>query len=355
MLTKEERIDTINYMKAFGIIAVVIGHYKHDIFDIFKPYMYHMPLFFFIGGMLFNDKRSAYTGIYNIVKKHWLYIIVNYIAIGYITIFLINNTEFKKTTYPFSDGFFGTFVYAIKGNMHTNELFLVAWFLLAYSIVNMLFILASKIINKNDNNKKFIIFIVSILIGFIGYKYTSFYYKETGYFYVNILTQVLVGFMFFGLGFSFRDKFFDLMNPSVFMVIIISLISLVKLKLISTMTMSWSAYNYGFYNVLITPILFIYCVSFMSFLFAKSVKFNQLLFIGTNSKHIMSYHLLSFIILDIIFDFLGFYELRNSTSISIHYNNNYIWWVYVLFGIYFPILIYFIYHKIKLSLERSLT
>ncbi|MGN9604779.1 acyltransferase family protein, partial [Salmonella enterica] len=42
---------TIDIMKFIGIVFVVIGHYPGDYFNIMSPYLFHMPLFFFIAGM----------------------------------------------------------------------------------------------------------------------------------------------------------------------------------------------------------------------------------------------------------------------------------------------------------------
>ena len=50
----------LNYAKAIGIITVVIGHFRGVPFNYFQPYMYHMPLFFFLGGVFINEFRSLY-------------------------------------------------------------------------------------------------------------------------------------------------------------------------------------------------------------------------------------------------------------------------------------------------------
>lgn len=44
-LTNEQSL-ALSYAKAFGIILVVIGHYKNTFFNIYHPYLFHMPLFF---------------------------------------------------------------------------------------------------------------------------------------------------------------------------------------------------------------------------------------------------------------------------------------------------------------------
>ena len=58
MLT-EDRSITLDYAKALGIISVVIGHYNLNPFGIPHPYLFHMPLFFFIGGMLIKTNKGV--------------------------------------------------------------------------------------------------------------------------------------------------------------------------------------------------------------------------------------------------------------------------------------------------------
>ncbi|TSC05245.1 acyltransferase, partial [Salmonella enterica subsp. enterica serovar Uganda] len=39
---------TMDYVKAFGMIFVLVGHINNDIFNVYYAYLFHMPLFFFI-------------------------------------------------------------------------------------------------------------------------------------------------------------------------------------------------------------------------------------------------------------------------------------------------------------------
>ncbi|HEO9688162.1 TPA: acyltransferase family protein [Morganella morganii subsp. morganii] len=328
MITKEQKIDCINYAKAIGIIAVVIGHYKNDMFDVFKPYMYHMPLFFFIGGILHNDKRSITNSILTTIKKHHFYIVVNYILIG-IFIIAVNNSFGTSLRNPFDESIIGTIKYAVTWNFHSNTLFLVAWFLFAYSLI---FVLFSVIINKITKGK-LPIFLISIFLGVIGYYVAVEMYAKSELFYLNLLSQVLVGSMFYGIGVSIKDGFFSLLNPFAFVVILIAILTLVKLDYIGTIGMSWSNYNKGLFNLLFTPVACIYCVFFVSYSLSKSSKFKTLLLIGMNTKSIMSYHLAAFVILDIFFSYIGKYEISNISALN-HFNTYKVWVIYVLFSIF---------------------
>ena len=56
----EKTSKLIDVAKAIGIIAVVVGHYDGTWREIIPPHLFHMPLFFMIGGILaketFNEK-----------------------------------------------------------------------------------------------------------------------------------------------------------------------------------------------------------------------------------------------------------------------------------------------------------
>ena len=59
--TAPRRNAFIDILKAFGIIAVVIGHSSIEIFgfQIYRfVYTYHLMLFFFVFGFLFSKKRA---------------------------------------------------------------------------------------------------------------------------------------------------------------------------------------------------------------------------------------------------------------------------------------------------------
>lgn len=60
---------TIDIMKFIGIVFVAIGHYPGDYFNIMSPYLFHMPLFFFIAGITLKKAiqlRNLYEYFYQL-------------------------------------------------------------------------------------------------------------------------------------------------------------------------------------------------------------------------------------------------------------------------------------------------
>ena len=50
--------NKINLLKALAILIVVSGHLEFSLIPMFPPYSFQIVLFFFIAGMLFNEKYS---------------------------------------------------------------------------------------------------------------------------------------------------------------------------------------------------------------------------------------------------------------------------------------------------------
>ena len=80
----KERVYWIDNMKAIGIILVLIGHNESSITQYI--YSFHMPLFFFISGLLFvYDKEIKITSY---IKKKFKSLIIPYLKISSV-LFLI--------------------------------------------------------------------------------------------------------------------------------------------------------------------------------------------------------------------------------------------------------------------------
>ena len=61
--------NKINLLKALAILTVVSGHLEFSIIPMFPPYSFQIILFFFIAGMLFNEKYSFFEYIKRRIKS----------------------------------------------------------------------------------------------------------------------------------------------------------------------------------------------------------------------------------------------------------------------------------------------
>jgi len=156
-----KRISWIDVARGIGIILVIHGHslssesYRHLI------YAFHMPLFFFISGLVFNYIRNDNLGL--VIKKSAKGILVPYVGFALFTylIWLFQNNAFLS--FDFS-AFLNHMTGIIYGN--SNRLFfnIVLWFLPVLFVTKVLFSFISKL--KSEKIIAITLFIFS-LIGYL--------------------------------------------------------------------------------------------------------------------------------------------------------------------------------------------
>lgn len=98
----------MNIAKAIGIVAIVAGHVKWNLFgDFFTNYSFHIPLFFFIAGYFFKSELIEKTDILKnfivFIKK----IAVKYLGVFYlyhlfyggitVAVYILFNRLYRKT------------------------------------------------------------------------------------------------------------------------------------------------------------------------------------------------------------------------------------------------------------------
>lgn len=327
---------TIDYIKAIGIAFVVIGHYPVSIFNVFIPYVFHMPLFFFLGGVLFNDNKKITATIKKSFAHHFLYIVMTFVIIGMITNLLgyLLNLE---TNDIFHVNPIRMFKDALKSNLHNNRFFLVAWFLFIYGTVAILFKITFNFTHIKKLNQPLILLIIGITCGFIGIDIIASRYESTKLFYLNNISEILVGFMYFSIGFYTRQFIWSILHPYVVILFFIINYTLFQNNISHQMIMSWSSYPDGLSMHLFTSLSCIYSVFFFAKALASYGKYALISYIGQISKTIMSYHLLVFLLIDIVFYKLGYYELKGlSTEKYSLYVSSYSWAIYITLGITIP-------------------
>ncbi|WP_373964118.1 acyltransferase family protein [Kosakonia sacchari] len=326
----------IDYIKAIGIVFVVIGHYPVSIFNVFIPYAFHMPLFFFLGGILFNDKKKLTATIKKVFTHHFLYIAITFIIIGVITNSLGHLLNLE-TNDIFNINPIQMFKDAIKSNLHNNRFFLVAWFLFIYGTVAILFKITFNLTHTKKLNQPLILLIIGITCGFIGIDFIASKYESTKLFYLNNISEILVGFMYFAIGFYTRQFIWLTLHPYAVIVFFLINYTLFQNNISHQMIMSWSSYPDGLLMHLFTSLSCIYSVFFFAEALASYGKYSLISYIGQISKTIMSYHLLIFLLIDIVFYKLGLFELKGlSTEKYSLFVSSYSWAIYVSLGIALP-------------------
>ncbi|WP_148245059.1 acyltransferase family protein [Enterobacter asburiae] len=326
MLTKDKSI-TLDYAKALGIISVVIGHYNMTPFGIPQPYLFHMALFFFIGGMLLNPGKNFAQFLSAIFKKHILYIVVTYIVIGGITKIITSNTE--STLYnPFPDSFYETIHSIYRSDFHINSLFLVAWFLLAYSIASVFSLIALKFAHDKKLSLLYI-FLIAFLFGYLGMVTLPSMFQPGWNIQFNYLSQACSGSMFMLLGFLMREAVFKYQSIIALSLSLLAVSFMTNSSIAQPMTMSFSSYPSGYIVSTLTAMLCIYSVFCFASMMQKQFGESLFLRIGRSSKTIMSYHLLVLYMIDLFISLFGWVDIKEVNALT-HYYSPYIWPVYLL-------------------------
>lgn len=181
----EQESTALNYAKAIGIITVVIGHFRGVPFNYFQPYMFHMPLFFFLGGIFINEYRSIYQHSVGLVKKHALYIAYIYVLIG-LVIALIHVFYPIDYTSLWRGGLVESVIYPIQSNFHGGSYFIVAWFLFAYLLSSLITLPIIKLSNKIAPTKaiaNLAVLAMAMLAAYVGMEVLSPAYRETEVFW----------------------------------------------------------------------------------------------------------------------------------------------------------------------------
>lgn len=347
----------IDYAKAIGIMAVILGHLPNvpmNTFTFFNPYMYHMPLFFFIGGMLFKPGKPLKVVLFKLFKEYLLYTVVVFSLIGIISV-VASNLFLVNLNNPFSGGPIYSVHNAFANNMHNNKLFLVAWFLVAYAIVYLISNVITTIARVFTKDARNAYIAISIISGVLAMCFLPDLYAMTKSQSINLTCQVLVGMMFYASGYSIRNSEFKIINSYGFLLCFSVVVFLVKLGVLSMLVMSWSSYPNGVIVSLIGAYCGIYCVLY----FAKLLSYTEnnifIRLMGSSSKSIMSWHLVIFLLLDISISKMGYFNITeyNAKGYKV-YNGKNFWLLYVFAGLIVPVAINIILNKFKnYLLQRS--
>lgn len=271
------RIDYLDAAKGIGIILVVLGHlvcYNSKLSCII--FSFHMPLFFFISGVLYKDKNNR---LFDFVKHKFKTLLVPYLCFWFIALlFFIVKGIIKEFNVK-------EFLYDIYTGAPNQYYMGSIWFILCLFFVELLFYICYK---KLKCNNQVIIILSLFILAYIGaniYKLSDF--CKGGVLPLQ-LHSVPMGLFFYSLGFLLKNEFqteiFKRQKFKIFMVVSVI-----------TLGISWTngwvnigvpQYNNFFYYIFfsLSGVIFVLILS----LWVKNSKI--LKFIGRNSMIIFSLH-----------------------------------------------------------------
>lgn len=272
----------------------MVGHINSELGNYLKPYFYHMPLFFLIGGML-SKGQINFSLIKKTVIKYNIYIIYTYFIISLSVLFI--QTQIRPaiiTGIMFQNNIFETLKTAIMGNWHTSHYAVILWFVFAYGFT---YLLGNYLISALKN--KGYLWGSALILGYVGSEILGEIYQLNEQQIFNLSSQILTGTMFYLLGYVLKHHFIHIKYYALFA--FAPVLYLIHLNLFQASIMAWSNYPNHFVVFIVGTLTLCGLIFFIA-KWISHFRLSQIfVLIGRHSKIIMSYHLLTFLLLDLIF------------------------------------------------------
>lgn len=288
---ENKRIGSIDALKGIGIVLVILGH-THGLFRNYI-FSFHMPLFFFISGFLFNIEKYKSVGVF--IKKKFKTLLIPYIFFSFISLivaFIVTNNESDILQVV------KQLLISSRNNININP---TLWFLTCLFIIELLFYGVSKTVK--NKYLKFIIILILSIVGFFSSKTISLPFS------LNLAAYYL---MFYLLGSLFKGikqtkKMLSIYSACLF----IGIILFIKPSYFESVNIFFQSNNLleYLYSLLIAIIGILGCMR-LSFILQKS---DILGFFGRNSLIIFALHIF---ILD------GIYYLLTSLGLTVNQGYN---------------------------------
>lgn len=307
------RYDWIDSLKGMVIVLVVIGHLSTIpsglIFSKLNQYIYsfHMPLFFFISGYLFNFEKYANVEKTYLMKRSFSLIIPYFFfsIIAYI-FYIIMDWLYQPQTQNielFGKGVFFN-LYAVICSANGYLIDTPLWFLPCLFITEILFFMSIK--HFKQNYKLLALIIIFSLTGFLY----NIYIPLRMPWGIDIS---LTGTVFYSAGYFFRRKYEDIFFKKSYVFILFLLLTHITLSFINPKVDMYKLIynNYFFFYLSAFSGIFFYIYIF------KMIKpLKALQFYGKNSLIILGLHYLIISTLKYTLPILfNYFNLRVNESI----------------------------------------
>lgn len=314
----QKRIEWIDISKTIGIMSIVLCHICliHPLFKTLIPLIciYHVPIFFFIGGYLY---KPADIKVYT--KKKFKHLIVPYIS-SFITIMLIMIFIKKDESITLLE-YIESLIYGIK------DIDFCIWFLPSYFISSIVF----NIIQQRSSFKVLCFISISVYIIY-NIIYLMFTTKILSW-SINILP--LTTFFIF-IGYLYRIYFENKQNWLIYILGLMAMLSSIMI-IGNTFDLFKNYIGLPFITV-ICSILIIITINYISKLLSRTFLVKCLTIIGKPSIIIMVFHI------PIYFIFMTFFNISFASNLSI-----------IICTIGLIVIVSFLYHLFdKYSITRVL-
>ncbi len=137
------RISSIDIAKALGMLTIMWGHVRLGSWSTAFVYAFHIPLFFFLSGLVFN--RDRYRDFNEFIKKRIKSLLIPYVIFSFITWIIwvafsyVTHLDVESYWMPFAQ----TFIAQGSGGFLVHDVPL--WFVTCLFVIEMIYYFLSKL------------------------------------------------------------------------------------------------------------------------------------------------------------------------------------------------------------------
>ena len=333
--SKHKRESYIDIAKTIGIILVVLGH--TDFIGKNIIYQFHLPLFFFLSGVVFNLdkvdnlKEFFYRRVKGLYVPFIIFEIISLLLHNFFSlIHFYTDLSNVKVIYDFSD--FIKMVFKIITLGGGEQLVGPLWFLISTLEINIIFAIFMKWLKKYTKKYNIIVFIICIILFFIGC-YTDL---------PRMLSQSLIGMFFYCCGYIFKINK-EKVKFNIYL-LLIALVTVLFCSKINYVDISQLEIRYKSL-LIISGLAGTYAVLYISQK-AKILENKFLLYCGKNTIYILALHCIFFKFIMLIEIFIYNVDI-NYLGLFPTYQHSQIWSIpLTILGVVGPILVSYIVKKI---------
>ena len=311
-------------------------------------YQFHMPLFFFLSGMVYKDKKDQSLIKLSLGKIRSLYLPYLYYGMAFL---LLHNVFYKLNIYSNASSFNGS-VQKLYGAKDFFKQFIntitcssreqvggAMWFLVSLLTASILFIILRRVLNRFNRREIYLGIIISCLF-FIGY-----YTNLPRYFSIS-----LIALFFYYLGYLYKE--FKERIKFNFLIFIASVLAICALTEVNEVSMVSNKYTNPIL-LIVSSLVGIYMILYLSKSIEGTFLDNKFTFIGRNTMVIMMLHFLSFKVVSFIGVLIKEENIKLIGSFPVLYSTGFWWVVYGMVGVFLPLLSKYTVLKLKCFVTKD--
>lgn len=155
-MVKNKRIEWVDTAKGIGLLLVILGH-LHTPYLSTWIYTFHMPLFFFLSGVVYSGRKYTFK---EFLKKRIKSLVIPYFSLGFVIylFYVVVNAVVSPSVGPY-----GSNLEMLK-NFFVQKHFWTVWFLACLFVVEVLYFWIDRLVRE----KNIIITMISVIICMIG-------------------------------------------------------------------------------------------------------------------------------------------------------------------------------------------